>query len=282
MAQNSQLPVHFGRFNSSRRLLLAAVLALIGTVFLGLQVGAVSQGYQAGESDLKLGMVVKLSDTSSPNNLAVQAADSTNQSLPLGVITQIDQSVLAIGSSVNNIFVTNSGQTDVFVSDLTGEIKKGDQLSVSPLKGVLQRTENQQVQVGTALQDFPTDSAESVTIKGADGNDKVVKTALISVNVDIKAVGQTSEKENWLQSVGRTITGRSTNEVRVVVAFIIFVALLVVEGVVLHSTISSTISAAGRNPMAKRLIEQQSFKGVLVAVIVLVTGIATISIILWV
>jgi hypothetical protein len=283
----SKVPTRSGQIRIAISMQLVTVLLSLFVVsavsfYFSGAVSALSQGYQSKDSSLQDGMVVRLSSSSTPSRLVVEATDSTSKSPPLGVASHLSDNLLSVGSAVNDIFVTTSGKANAYVADLNGEVKKGDFLSVSPLSGVLQKVSGSgQTVVGSALEDFPSSKAKATSIKGENGQDKSAMIALMSINIDIKPVGQARVEDNFLQAIGKTITGHSVNEVRVLAAFMIFIALLVVEGVVVHGTITSTISAAGRNPMARGFIEQQSFKGVLIAIIVLLTSVATISIILW-
>lgn len=252
-------------------------------VVIGGMAAALSQGYAAKDSSVITGMVVRLSSESSASHLVVEAADNSVLAPPLGVVIRDDQSLLAVGSASNSVFITDNGQARVYVSDINGQIKHGDQLTVSPLKGVLQKADSSsQLIMGAALEDFPNSGAKSVVVKGANGKDTSIQSGLVNANISIKPLGNLQQtSQSWLKEIGRSITGHSISEERILAAFIIFVTLLVIEGVVVHGTISSTIAAAGRNPMARGSIEQQSFKGVLIAMVILITGITTIAIMLW-
>ena len=280
----SRVRFFVGRFSPRKIVFTSVIFGFSGLMFSNVAVAlAVAQGYQTMDSSLLPGMAVTLSRDSTPQKLIVEPATSATDRIPLGVVVDRSDSLIAVGSSLSDVFIAESGQTDVFVSDLNGEVKKGDILVASPLKGVLQKAGSEsQYSVAVALEDLSGRDLQETKVMA--GGDKKVTTsfALMNVNVDIKAYNAEEASDNWLQSIGYTITGRSVNELRVLTALVVFLALLAVETALVHGTVTSTISATGRNPLAKFMIERQSIKGVLMAMMVLLVGVASIAGILWV
>ncbi len=270
---------------SLKKVVITSVICVFsGLLFSNVAVAlAVAQGYQTSDATLQPGMAVVLSRDSTPLKLIVEPATSASDRVPLGVIVDRSDSLIAVGSSLSDVFIAENGQANVFVSNLNGDVKKGDILVASPIKGVLQKAGTiSQYSVGVALEDLSDRDVQTTEVSDGDGKKMTTTFALMSVNVDIKTYSAEDESDNWLQSIGYTITGKSVDELRVLTALVVFLALLAVESALVHGTVTSTISATGRNPLAKFMIERQSIKGVLMAMMVLLVGMASIAGILWV
>jgi hypothetical protein len=268
------------------------ILALsLGLIFMGLissnvqaLAQGVVQGYFSDDTSLKPGMVVQLSDNSTADEPKVERATDESIGKIIGLAIKSGDSFAVIASSKQEIFVQTSSEAKAYVTNLGGEIKKGDLLTISPLKGILMRTENSGTAIfGTALEDFPTATAEKFPIDGGTGTQNEALVAQITINLDQRsfADGQ-STSNSVLARIGQSIAGKSVGEVRVLIALIIFLIVLVAEGGIIYGAISSAITAMGRNPLASKEIRKELAKVLLIAFGVLAVGLAAIYGILWV
>jgi hypothetical protein len=190
---------------------------------------------------------------------------------------------VTIASGEQEIFVQTTGEADVYVTDLNGEVKQGDLLTVSPLKGILMKIDSELATVvAIAIDDLSGVETETRQIESETGM-KEVSIGKIKVNLDHKAATNqgNNETESALQKFGREITGKDIGEIRLVVAMLVFLLVLAAEASILYSAISGSITAIGRNPLAKDLIRAEMLRVVLVAIGVLVIGLAAIYAILW-
>jgi len=265
-------------------------LKFISVIFIGLIFGVavpvfgIAKGYITTDPELKLGMAAGLSDHSTPDAPKVERASSENESRIIGVTTNPDEELVTIGSGGQQVYVETTGEVDAYASDINGDIKSGNLLTVSPLKGVLMKADiNPAVVVGIALEDFDASSAETKSVTDGGGH-KDVKIAKLRVNLDHKAASnqQAGITDSSLRRLGRAITGREIGEVRVLIALIIFLAVLVAEGGIIYGAVSSALVALGRNPMARRIIQKEMVRVILIAVVVLLVGLAAIYLILWI
>lgn len=259
-------------------------------IFVGLICGistpvfGIAKGYVSIDPELKLGMVAGLSDQSTQDTPKVERASSENESRLIGVTTSPDEELVTIGSGGQQVYVETTGEVDAYASDINGDIKSGDLLAVSPLKGVLMKADiNPAVVVGIALEDFDASSAETKSVTDGGGH-KDVKIAKLRINLDHKAASnqQSGITDSSLRRLGRAVTGREIGEVRVLIALIIFLAVLVAEGGIIYGAVSSALVALGRNPMAGKIIQKEMVRVILIAVAVLLVGLAAIYLILWI
>lgn len=263
---------------------IAFVVMLFLVVFLGGQALGIAKGYITDDQELKPGMVAGLSEGSTPENPKVERAAFDNEAKIIGVTTTPDDELVTIASGKQQVYVETSGEVNVYVSDLNGEVKAGDLLSLSPLRGILMKADaSPAVVVGIALEDFDASQAETKSITDNTGN-KDVKLAKIRINQDHKAASnqQAGVTDSSLRRLGRSITGREVGEVRVLIALIIFLAVLVAEGGIIYGAVSSALVALGRNPLARKIIQKEMVRVILIAISVLLVGLGAIYLILWI
>jgi len=272
-----------------KHLRMARIQAAALVVFLTLVIGvgsvlAIAVGYSTDDSELKPGMVAGLSEGSTSEKPKVERAAFDNEAKIIGVTTTPDEELVTIASGDQQVYVETTGEVETYVSDLTGEVRAGDLLSLSPLRGILMRADsNPAIVIGIALEDFDAAAAEKRTINDGTGQ-KEVKIAKVKINLDHKAASnqQAGIVDSSLRRLGRAVTGKEVGEVRVVIALIIFLAVLVAEGGIIYGAVSSALVALGRNPMARKIIQKEMFRVILIALAVLLVGLAAIYIILWI
>lgn len=263
---------------------IAPMLFVVCFFVLGFlaQVSAIATGYATSDPFLQPGMTVALSKTTDANNPTVERADSTSDTKPIGVTVNPNENLVTTGAVNKQVYVQTTGEAEAFVSDLNGLPKKGDLLSVSPLKGVLVKADETTASiVGSALEDFSQDGSSSQTVN-KDGTSINVKIDKLKISLDQKGQQYAAQSNSSLERLGRSITGRDVGEIRVVIALIIFLIVLVTEGGIIYGAVSSAITALGRNPMARRGIVKELVRVILIALFVLTIGLGAIYLILWV
>jgi hypothetical protein len=269
---------------------LVTIAFILGSLLLSViaptQGTALAQGYASGDSTLQKGMVVKLRSSSSDKQAVVERADYEDADKVFGVVVDLTDSLAAEVPAGSEVYVEQSGRLEAYVSDLNGEVKKGDLLTLSSLSGVLMRSDDRSVTtVGTALEDFPGENSQTVEVRDSNGDTQKAEVSLLDVNVDIKPPSPSvvsQNTNNMLARLSNGLVGREINGLRVLAALAIFATLLVIESEIIYGTITTSISAVGRNPLAKSLIGRESFKSVTVGLIVLIVGTVAISVLLWI
>ncbi len=259
---------------------------LVGVIFIFCSaptLAAITRGYNTDDAQLRPGMVVALSQSSTSENPKVEAASLDQIERIIGVATTIDESLVTISSGDKESYVESEGEVNAYVSDLDGDIKYGDLLTLSPIKGVLAKASSSRPIVAIALEDFSKETAETYRIQENSGN-KDVLVQRLRVNLDRQAFASLDSLENnsVLTELGRALIGKEVGEIQVVIALIIFFIVLVAEGTILYGAISSAISSLGRNPLAKNIIRRELVRVLFVAIAVLALGVAAIYAVLWV
>lgn len=268
-----------------RKMLSAITLAVIvPLVLVSHVVAAIANGYATDDTGLKPGMVVALSESSTPNKPKVERAALDMEPKVIGVTTTQGGEAVTVASGESVVYVQNSGEARVFVSDLNGEIKNGDLLAPSPLLGILMKADESTAPiVGITLEDFDNGTIETKTVD-ENNSKKEVRIAQIRINLDHKAASnqQASATDSSLERLGRAVVGKDVGEIQVITALLIFLVVLVAEGGIIYGAISSAITALGRNPMAKSIIQKEMIRVVAIAIVVLMIGVAAVYAVLWI
>lgn len=273
-------------YNSRKWLKTASFAVLAYFVFIVLLTGnvfAIALGYTTQDDGVQAGMVVSLTTDGSGDQ--VERASQETSTRVIGIITTFDSSVVSVSSGDAKILVENTGQVDSYVSDINGEFKKGDLLILSPLKGILMRASegNTSKVIAVATQSF-TD-VESSTYQYQD-IDKQSDTKISKIKVDLSLQGGAnsgiSANDSTLKNIGKSIVGKEVSDLRVFISILAFIIVLVAESAILYGAISSAITALGRNPLARKVIRQELFRVIMVAITVLLIGLGAVYSILWV
>lgn len=242
----------------------------------------IAQGYNTSDSGLQPGMAVELSANNTASTPSVERGTIEKASKIIGIATSGNDNILVSDTSKPEIFVQTSGDTNAYVTDYNGTVKKGDSLTISPLKGILMKAAaGNQVLLGTATQDFPSSTADSYQVQIGQAN-KNVLVAKMSINLDhATIVGAPAQSGGTLQRLGKSLTGHDIGTARVAVALVIFILVIVAEGDIIYGAVSSAITSLGRNPLAGATIKRGMVNVLLVVSLVLVVGLGTIYAVLW-
>lgn len=265
---------------------LATVSAVIASVlFAPVSTGAqsIAQGYGTQDSLLRDGMAVQLAIQDNADNQIVERGSSEHPERIIGIATTPKNNFAIIGSSKFQVYVQSSGQVVAYVSNIGGEIKKGDLLTISPLKGVLMKVTNSATaEMATALEDTASKTGEDLSINAGSTSTNKAKVTKILINLDRHTFQSNQNTTNTLSRVSRALVGKDVGELRVLVSLLVFAILLVVEGGIIYGAISSSLTSLGRNPLAGKAIKRELFRVLAIALVVLLIGLGVVYTILWV
>lgn len=267
------------------RLLTALVLLVVPIVFLVVRVSAtsVSKGYQTSDTEIRTGMAVSLTADSNSDNQKVEKSSSANRDKYVGIVSDVDNSLVTFGSKYSTIFVANAGTGEVYVSDLNGEVKQGDPLVISPIKGILMKAGSSSMDttsVAIALSDLDLASPQSKEIKLDSGETKQVSIGSINAEFGLNSISSPN-KQNFLSVFGESVAGKPVSEIRVLIACVILFIILIVEGSIVYGAVSSSITAVGRNPLSKKSVYKQLTQTSILAAAILIFGCVGIYVVIW-
>lgn len=160
------------------RLQLIPLALLLGSALLfvaapaALALTTISESYQS-TAQIAVGSIVSsVKDSQS----SVEPSVTANVDNLLGVAINPDSSLLTVSTGTEQqVQVATSGTLPVMVSNLNGDIKRGDHITASPLKGLGMLANGNVRIVGIAQGDMT--SKREQTIKDANGNDQKLPLA---------------------------------------------------------------------------------------------------------
>lgn len=246
--------------------------------FMGLaqvQAKGVARGYITDDQALRPGMTVALSPSGTADRPKVERATRETANKIIGVTTGSDETTLTIASGEQQAYVQTEGEVIAYVSDINGMPKKGDKLTISPFKGILMLSDSRTPVLGSILEDFSVNKADEQNVI-TDSGQKTMKVAKLTISLDSNLRYGQEGDDSVLKRLGRAITGKEVGEVQVAVALIIFLIVMITEGAIIYGAISSSITALGRNPLARKIIKAELVRVLLLAILVLFIGLAAI------
>lgn len=241
-------------------------------------VAAIARGYTTSDDGLAAGMVAALSES---GDSEVERADQNSTDRIVGVVTTSDSSSVTLSSANAKLLVESEGEVSAYVSNINGEVQKGDLVSLSSFKGILMKAKGSSTGgvVGVAAE-----GGSETTNYSYSENGTVKTTKITKVKINLNKQGATTSthtEPSPLSKVGQSITGKQVSDIRVLAALIMFVLVMVAEGGIIYGAITSAITALGRNPMARKTIRREMSRVIVVAVGVLGIGLGAVYGVLW-
>lgn len=228
---------------------LISPLAILSPVSAG---PLISEGYSSNDS-LAVSTIVSLRENSSDE---VTAATNENAENLLGVVVSANSSSISITSSiVNQIQVATSGTMDVLVSNINGDIARGDFITASPIAGVgMKATDNARI-IGVAQGSLRRPTAQ--TIKNGDGTEREVNIGQVPVLVNVSSFFKQPERTIIpvaIQNLANSFAGREVSPLPIILSAGIFIVSLIVVAVIVYSMIRNGIISVGRNPLSQSAV----------------------------
>ncbi|MGD8373677.1 MAG: hypothetical protein PVI21_02355 [Candidatus Woesebacteria bacterium] len=245
---------------------LAALLSWVGVVLLAFvfsshsiaaqDAAAISQGFDTSETNIAAGAVVSLE---SENKGKVQLANTERISQMIGVIG--DDPLVSLSGDTSKVQVVISGNAPTLVSNINGDIVTGDKITASPLDGVGMKATNSTQIIGTAQDDFGDIQTTELTITDKNGQPQVIRTGLLPVQVNVTYYAMTEDSQKtflpeFLRQVANSVAGREVSVMRVLMSLLILILGFVSSGVMLYSSVQSSIISIGRNPLSESAVQK--------------------------
>ncbi len=233
----------------------------------------VTQGYGTDEQ-LERGMIVMLKKE---DPTKVELVTSTTTERMHGVTVSANDAPVTLSEDGQKVFVATIGRYDLLVNDQNGDIKTGDYLTISAIKGIGMKVDTiQPLIIGKALADFNgKDALSTATIKNSRGDERKVNVGRIAVDIGVgrnpnqKAVANVPEV---LRRATEEIAGKPVNALRTYLSVIVFIVSIVVTGSILYAGVRNAIISIGRNPLSKKSIYRGLAQVILTSLIIFTSG----------
>ena len=255
--------------------------AFIATVAVG--AGALTQGFLA-TVPVATGSTVSLTKGTSNT---VEKTTLENESTLVGVASNSSDSLIGLQSAGSQILVTVSGDANLLVTDLNGEIKPGDKLTVSALSGVAMLFTTDVVSkkiVATAGKAFTSKNADvvKIDIKDANGAKKTVSVGIIPVKLILndRTSADNKQSQNVFASFSEKLTGKPTNSLKVVASMVVALGTFVLAGLILNGSVKGSFISLGRNPLSRDSIVNGMLRASILAIVIIAMGLSAAYLIL--
>lgn len=241
---------HLSRYKISS-IFIATILVAVGLWQSAFATSSVTEAYPHNP-DLKPGFVVSLDE----ENGELILASRNNLDRLFGVVILPADSAIRLQEEGEKTYVATVGEAVVFASDINGEIKPGDKLTISPISGVAMKAEIGTNIIGIALDPLRFDSESHQGVKqltNESGQTVNANIGTIGVQVQI-AQGQGTGGFDFLNQVGQSVAGKQVSGTRLYAALLIFVLTTFVSGGILFGVFRSAITSIGRNPLSQKSV----------------------------
>lgn len=247
-------------------LLLSLMAAVLVTPYV-FGYTSLSESYST-KDDLSLGSVVSLQENSTDE---VVASSSETVDNLLGVVISAGSSLLTLSSGKDGqVMVATSGTLPVLVSDINGDIERGDHITSSPVKGVgMLATSNVRV-IGIAQGKMTNVKEESY--KNNKGETKSMKIGEVPVLVNVAYYFKEPDKTivpAAIQNVANSLAGKEVGTVPILLSGGIFLIMLIIVASLIYSMIRASIISVGRNPLSQSAIYRDlvQLSGLVIAIL---------------
>ncbi|HEX9679612.1 MAG TPA: hypothetical protein VGA08_03260 [Candidatus Saccharimonadales bacterium] len=258
------------RFGS--RLILATLL-IVG-LFVPVFGQEFTQGFRADEKLLRGAIVDRVENDDSK----VVGAVLSNLERLYGVVVRSNETAVSLTVDPAGVLVATSGRYEMLISNINGEVKEGDYLTSSALKGVAMRAdERQDKTLGRALQSFDTSDPNQVlatrTVTANDGQARTVAVGRVLADLDIRSnplAGVLAPEV--LIKLGESIAGGPVSVTRIWGALGVLVLSFITGSVIFYAGVRTSIIAIGRNPLSKGSVLRGFLQVTAISLIIFIVG----------
>jgi F0F1-type ATP synthase membrane subunit c/vacuolar-type H+-ATPase subunit K len=180
-----------------------------------------------------------------------------------GVVTDTPAASFEVEGDDDVRLVQSSGNVEVRVTGVAGNISEGKLLTSSETAGVAKLAESNGYVLGTALEGFEP------------GDPNEVGKILVSINIHYSTSVAEGRGVNLLEDIKQAIIAPSLSplaSLRYLLAFIIAIISFVLGFVYFGRVVRTGIEAIGRNPMARKMIQITMLFNILITIVIVLAG----------
>lgn len=209
--------------------------------------------------DLVEGTLVSLITT---EPVSVEAADVNTGNYLAGVVVEEGSGLIVSDTEDSTLYIATEGVVSAFVSDVNGEIKAGDFIGASWIKGVgmkvLEEENVDQKVIGVALQDLNVEDDYSFYVEKVEtlDGDREARVGNISIKLFPRDVGPyfASDQPSGLEEFASKLAGKDVSFIRITAALLLFGVSVGAAAIFMSNAIRGSLKSIGRNPLASQSI----------------------------
>jgi len=259
---------------------LLIISVIFGVLVLSLfsdisSASTVTQGFKASV-EIPRGAVVSIK---SEGTNELEKTTTLNDKYVVGVAVESNDSLVDVRPKDSDLSVAVNGEIEILASTLNGDIKSGDLLIASNLAGIVVKDYPpapgvKYIAVASGELSDSTTSVKKVEVESNDGSKKQTSIGLIKAKILLGSRQQSNKDETAIQSFGRKITGKPVSFVQVIISGAVFFTVVILVGIVLYTSIRNSFVSLGRNPLSRSSIISSLIKVIIIAMVVLGSGVA--------
>lgn len=226
-------------------------------------------------------MLVRL-DPKDPTR--VTPAERTAPKAVYGVVVLPNDAPLSLTEATNErqVYVASGGTYKVLVSDQNGPIRKDDFIVMSSIKGVGMLADTALgFSVGKATTAFDGQNfvQSETTLKDSFGKKQTVHFGYIMVTLSVgrnplyQNPNATTGVPGVLKRIVESIAGKEVSLLRAYISAFLAILTAIIVIFVITTGIKTSVTALGRNPMARKSIGRNLVQVLLVGLMILIVGI---------
>lgn len=172
--------------------------------------------------------------------------------------------------------IMRSGTAEVNVTNITGDIKVGDYVTSSPIPGKGQKAAESGYILGVALADFSSDG-QTISFGGQEHQTGVIPVALKIEYAEItnaRSFNRLFDYFNQFAFESVQSPERASQFFRFIIAAIISLGSIIFSFFVFARSITKSIEAIGRNPLAKTAIQASIIINAGLTILTIILGLA--------
>lgn len=234
-------------------------LALVGPMLTSsVDAATFSEGAISPES-LVEGTLVSLITT---EPVSVEAADVNTGNYLAGVVVTEGSGLIVSDNDDSTLYIATEGVASTFVSDVNGEVKAGDFIGASWIKGVgmkvLEGENVDQKVIGVALQDLNVEENYSLFVEKVEtlDGDRRARVGKISIKLFPRDIGPyfASDQQSGFEEFASKLAGKDVSFIRIIAAMLLFGVSVAASALFMTNAIRGSLNSIGRNPLASHSI----------------------------
>lgn len=267
------------------RLLTAGLLGVVIGIPSAAGAQAVSESYTA-DRQLQPGLIVRQVESNSKKVVPVSGEEAEKA---MGVVVAPNEAPISISGdpSKMQVYVATNGNYRVLVSDQNGPIRKNDYIALSSLTGVGMRAGGDQATIigkAASAYDGKAGVAGTTNVTDSNGQRKTIRLGYVTTGISIarNPLQRSTQASlpSFLQKASESIADKPVSAVRVYLSLAVLAVTTVLVGSLLYGAVRTSLTALGRNPLARSAITQSLVRIVLIGLIVLSTGLGAVYLLL--
>ncbi|MDB5169755.1 MAG: rane protein of unknown function [Candidatus Saccharibacteria bacterium] len=270
-------------------LVVSAVLTLSVLVVVGNaqadSIQTVAESYKTSKP-LQQGMIVQLDDKDKSRVLPTSYNESKKM---FGVTVASSETPVSLSSdsTEQQAYVVTSGRYTVLVSNQNGKIGLGDFVSISAIDGIGMKADTvQDTVLGRAVDSFDgkANVISTASLKLRDGKQMQAAIGAILVDVAIRSnpnrAGGQGGVPSLIQNLAVNVAGQPVSAAQLYGSMIVLLLGISVVAVLIYSGIQTSMSAIGRNPLAKQSILRNMFQVIIAGILIFIGCLIAVYLIL--